>query len=108
MSTKAPLDLIPLKALFGTARVLASGSAKSGRTYGDWIKLPLDETFVGKLLRHLADTQTLGGVCTVESLATADADSGMPAIDHLLANLIIVRAMMIRDGLLPADPGSNQ
>jgi hypothetical protein len=107
---KAPLDLVPLQTLCGAARVLAHGNSRphpgtnKPRAPGDFIELPLTGKFYASLLRHVMDMQKLHGVVSPESLAVRDRDSGLPVIDHVICNAIIIRAMLIRDGLLPVDP----
>lgn len=103
---KAPIDLIPLRALIGAARVLEYGnSRKDGRQPGDFIDRPLDGVFYASTLRHTMELQRLQGGVTLETLAARDVDSGLPVIDHIITNLLIIRALAIRDDILPEDPG---
>ncbi len=105
---KPPLGILPLRALVGAARVLANGDAKHAP--GDWIKIPLLQAlkvYTDAELRHRSATQELSGLFTAESFSNLDAESGLPHIDHQIMNLIILRALMIRDGILPEDPGSD-
>lgn len=104
-TTKAPLDLVPLRALVGAARVFEHGNTKKNREPGDFIKRDLDGVFFASLIRHTAEIQALGGVVTLQSLATKDADTDLPTIDHIICNALILRTLLIRDGLLPVDPG---
>lgn len=109
---KAPLDLVPLASLVGCSRVLQHGNARPHpgtdrqRAPGDFIELPLDGKFFASLFRHVMDMQLINGTVTPETLARRDKDSGLPVIDHVITNAIIMRAMLIRDGLLPVDPGA--
>jgi hypothetical protein len=109
---KAPLDLVPLRALVGAARVLAHGNTKvidgKPRAPGDFIERPLDGVFFASTLRHTMELQLLNGTVNAESLAALDADTKLPAIDHLICNLVIIRTMLIRDGVLPVDPGAGK
>jgi hypothetical protein len=107
---KAPLDLVPLKTLVGASRVLQHGNSRpkpgttEPRAPGDFIERKLGGNFFASLLRHVMDMQPLNGVVTPETLAKLDRDSKLPVIDHVICNAIIIRAMLIRDGLLPVDP----
>jgi hypothetical protein len=105
---KAPIDLVPLRALVGAARVFAHGNTKKNRVAGDFIERPLDGAFYASTMRHTMDLQELRGVVTPQSLAARDADTDLPTIDHLICNLLIIRTMLIRDGLLPVDPGDGR
>lgn len=114
---KAPLDLIPLRALVGPARVFAHGNTKikqdgtehpKPRAPGDFIERPLNGVFFASLLRHVMEMQLLPGIVSPESLACRDHDTDLPTIDHVICNLLIIRTMLIRDGLLPVDPGAGR
>lgn len=109
---KAPLDLVPLRSLVGVARVLAHGNTKvidgKRRAPGDFIERPLDGVFFASYLRHTMELQLLNGTVTKESLAARDKDTDLPTIDHAICNLLIMRTMLIRDGLLPEDPGPGR
>lgn len=105
---KAPIDLIPLRALIGAARVLEYGnSRKDGRQPGDFIDRPLDGVFYASTMRHTMELQRLQGGVTLETLAARDADSNLPVIDHIITNLLILRTLAIRDGVLPEDPAAH-
>lgn len=101
---KAPIDLIPLRALVGAARVLEHGNTKKDRKPGDFIDRPLDGVFYASLLRHTMDLQRLQGGVDFDTLAALDVESGLPVIDHIITNLLILRTMLIRDDVLPEDP----
>lgn len=102
---KAPIDLIPLRALVGAARVLEHGNTRKDRKPGDFIDRPLDGVFYASTMRHAMELQRLQGGVSTETLAARDTDSGLPVIDHIICNLLILRTMAIRDGVLPEDPG---
>lgn len=114
---KAPLDLVPLRALIGAARVFAHGNRKEKldgtpwpkqRQPGDFIERALDGVFYASTLRHVMEMQKLNGTVTPESLAVRDRDTDLPTIDHVICNLLIIRTMLVRDGLLPEDPGEGR
>lgn len=110
---KAPLDLVPLRALVGAARVLAHGNTKrkpdgTPRAPGDFIERPLDGVFFASYLRHTMELQLLNGTVTPASMAVRDVDTDLPTIDHAICNLLIIRTMLVRDGLLPEDPGAGR
>ena len=101
---KPRLDIVPLRALKGVARVLTFGLSKRGHAaYVDDSRGP--EDFIGKCQRHLAALQTLGGEFTPDTLSTPDAESGLPELDHAISNLLMLRAKLIEAGVLPEDPG---
>lgn len=103
---KVPLTLLPLHALVGPARVAAYGAR--GYAPGNYIEQPLDTALAaydsGRLRHHIACTP-LNGVVTAQSYAALDEESDLPHIDHEIMNLLILRTLMIRDGVLPEDPG---
>lgn len=102
---KPPIGLIPMRALVGTARVMEAGNV--GRAPGNFVEIPLADgvrAFDDAFARHRLSMQPLSGVVTPASLAAIDPDSGLPAIDHLIANLLILRTLMIRDNVLAEDP----
>ncbi len=105
---KAPLDLVPLRALVGAARVFEHGNTKKDRKPGDFIKRELNGVFFASLMRHTMEIQALAGVVDLESLAALDADTDLPVIDHIICNALILRTLLIRDGLLPVDPGPGR
>jgi hypothetical protein len=106
---KVPLNLIPLGALKGVARVFQHGAAKYAP--GNFL-LATDadaaNRYVGALLRHVADAQRPDGLFDLESLKHLDVESGLPEIDHALASLIMLRAQLVERGALPADPGVSK
>jgi hypothetical protein len=105
-SGKVRLDLLPLRALMGVARVLEYGSHKYAK--GNWYTAADDEypdRYVGGVLRHLSSAQRPDGTFNRHSLAALDLESGLPELDHMLTGLIILRGLLTKHGVLPADPG---
>ena len=97
---KNPLNKVPLKALQGTALALEFGDS----TYegeGNWIVKPADQTTLtqnfGSIMRHLSDLQNLNGTFTLGSVHNVDVASKLYSIDHLIARLLIVRAIFIKE-----------
>jgi len=105
---KVPMALIPLKALFGTARVFAYGAKKYEP--GNWRRATVEdgaiERYVGGGLRHLADCQNDDGTWDLAQLARLDDESGLPQLDHLICGLIMLRGIATKAGM-PADPGEG-
>lgn len=107
--TKPPLGIVPMRGLVGVSRVLEDGYVHYAP--GNWAEQPLDaaaQAYDNAEQRHRAQSQPLNGLMTPESLATIDPDSGLPHIDHQIAGLVILRSLMIRDGVLPEDPGMGK
>ena len=105
-SGKVPLDLVPLASIKGAARVFGYGAKKYAK--GNWYTATDDEfgaRYAGGALRHLADAQRPDGTFDFESLAALDVESGLPEIDHMLCGLMMLRGLLIKRGVLPADPG---
>lgn len=104
---KVPLAMVPLKALMGAARVFGYGAKKYAK--GNFLKATMEdgagERYPSGALRHLAEIQNLDGTFDTKSLAEPDDESGLPHIDHWICGLIMLRAIMIKEGVLPADPG---
>lgn len=103
---KVPLDLIPLRTLKGAARVFEYGAKKYAR--GNWYSATDDEfthRYVGGALRHLSDAQNPDGTFDFESMCARDLESGLPEIDHLLCGLMMLRGLLTKRNVLPADPG---
>ena len=107
---KAPLDMVPLRSLKGAARVLRYGTKKY-RTQGNFLSATLGDgaggRYHGAALRHLSECQEPSGVFSVESLAAIDDESGLPHIDHMICGLLMLRAILVKDGALPEDPGEG-
>jgi hypothetical protein len=105
---KVPLGIVP-RATAGIARVLEDASVVYAK--GNFLAQPLAdaiEAYDSAMLRHRAACTPLSGIVTPESYASLDDDSGLPHIDHMLAGLLILRTLMIRDGVLPEDPGMGK
>lgn len=103
---KVRMDLIPLKALQGAARVFEYGAQKYAK--GNWYCATDDEfteRYTGAALRHLTDAQNDDGTFDMDSLANVDAESGQPQIDHIICGLIMLRGLLTKRGVLAADPG---
>ena len=106
---KVQLNMMALRALKGCTRVFTFGGKKY--KVGNYLKATMADgagaRYMGALLRHMADLQGLDGQFTPESLANLDPESGLPHIDHMLCGLIMLRAIMIKDGVLAEDPGEG-
>jgi len=107
---KVPLQMIPLKALYGAARVFAYGRKKHGA--GNFLRATMKdgagERYAGADLRHLSERQNLNGIWDDKSLAARDEESGLPHIDHEIATLLMKRAILVKEGVLPLDPGEGK
>lgn len=106
---KAILGLLPIRALFGVARVFGYGAKKyaPGNFHTATLADGAGQRYVGAALRHLSEMQEPNGLHTPASLAAIDDESGLPHIDHVLAGMMMLRAIMIKDGALAADPGEG-
>ncbi len=105
-AAKAPLGIVPMRALVGVARVMEDAGAKYAP--GNFMAQHVSDavqSYDSAQLRHRAQCQPLSGIMTPDSFAEFDDDSGLPHIDHMIAGLLILRALLIRDGVLPEDPG---
>lgn len=104
---KPPLALIPFIWLYGVARVLAYGAVKyaKGNHYTATLDDGAGERYAGATQRHLADMQEPDGTWSRTSLAARDHESGLPSIDHAICSLGILRGILVKEGVLPADPG---
>lgn len=106
---KVPLDMIPLQALKGAARVIQHGGVKYKP--GNFLKAMIADgaisRYAGAWLRHMADMQDLDGQWLL-NFTHLDEESGLPEIDHLLTGIIMARAILIKEGRLPADPGLSK
>lgn len=108
-SGKVPLNLLPLRALKGVARVFGYGAKKYAK--GNWYTADDGEIanrYAGGFLRHLADAQNPDGTFDFECLKALDAESGLPEIDHALCGLIMLRGLLAKHGALPWDPGEGK
>lgn len=108
-ATKVPLDMVPLHALKGAARVFQHGAYKYAP--GNFLKATIADgavaRYTGALLRHLADMQDADGRW-LDNFDSLDMESGLPEIDHMIAGLLMTRAIMTQAGKLPADPGMSR
>lgn len=105
---KVPLNLLPLSALKGAARVFGYGAKKYAlgnfHTADD---SEIANRYVGGCLRHLADCQRPDGLFDWNSVAALDKESGLPELDHAICGLLMLRALAVKHGALPADPGEG-
>lgn len=103
---KPPLGMIPDSALTGAARVFGYGAVKYAP--GNFLQASLEDgagaRYISAARRHLAAMQQPNGLWSAESLGRLDDESGLPHIDHAICSLIMLRAIMIKDGALPEDP----
>lgn len=108
-ATKPPLGNVPDHALVGVSRVLEDSAVKYAP--GNFLAQPIEdaiEAYDSGWLRHRLRCRPLSGVVNAAAYAALDDDSGLPHIDHMIAGLIILRTLMIRDGVLPEDPGMGK
>lgn len=107
---KAILGLLPIRALCGVARVFGYGAKKyaAGNFHTATLADGAGQRYVSAALRHLLEMQEPNGLHTPSSLAALDDESGLPHIDHVLAGMVMLRAIMIKDGALPIDPGEGK
>lgn len=106
-AAKPPLNLIPLSALVGVARVFGYGAKKYA--LGNFLRATDDDIgnrYIGGVLRHCAALQRPDGLYDLESLSTLDSESGLPEIDHMLCGLIMLRAILVTRGALHVDPAA--
>lgn len=106
-ANKAPLGLVPQKALVGPARVYGYGARKyvAGNYYNATLEDGAGQRYVSAAMRHLAEMQLHNGLHTPESLAALDPESGLPHLDHVICGLMMLRTIMVKCGALPVDPG---
>lgn len=97
---KPPLDLIPLSALVGIARVFGFGARKYERD--NW-KLAADEGAVsrykGAILRHLAGME--------KDPQAIDEESGLPHVYHLGCSVVMLIGLLHLHHGMPQDPGEG-
>lgn len=109
-AAKAPLGMIPLRALTGTARVFQYGGKKYAP--GNFLLASKDDgaldRYASALLRHLEGMQDPNGLFTAATVAEVDEESGLPHIDHAICSLIMLRSIAMKDGLLKVDPGQGK
>jgi hypothetical protein len=104
---KIPLELIPFGAMKGPSRVFGYGKNKHG--HGNFHNAHLNDgaadRYIGGLLRHIAEMQEANGKFTAKSIVHLDDESGLPDIDHAICGLLMLRAIMVKSGVLSEDPG---
>lgn len=106
---KAPLELLPMRALVGAARAFQHGACKYSP--GNYMHATVADGAVGRymgaVMRHISAMQDASGEW-VYSYSNKDSESGLPEIDHVIAGLIMLRAILIGESVLPADPGISK
>lgn len=106
---KVPLFAVTLRELFGIARVKAYGGKKHG--WGNYLKACLSDgagdRYVAAGMRHLQQMQNDDGTWDAKSLSALDEESGLPHIDHLLCSFLMLRGILVKDGVLKLDPGEG-
>jgi hypothetical protein len=107
---KPPLATVPKCSLIGASRVFAHGAAKyePGNFIQGRVADGAIERYANAAERHLEGMQNGNGTWTASNVTALDADSGLPHIDHLICSLLILRAILIKDGVMPADPGAGK
>jgi hypothetical protein len=108
-ANKSPVGIVPMHPLLGVARVLEDSAVKYAPF--NYMAQPLADalsSYDSAELRHRIECTSLGGEVTLETYATPDGDSGIPHIYHRIADLLILASLMIRDGVISADPGMGQ
>ena len=108
-SRKTPLGLIPVKALYGAARVFEYGARKyqPGNFFEAFLNDGAGPRYIDAALRHLGEMQEPNGMHTDASLAELDPESGLPHIDHAICGLIMLRTIMVKSEALRYDPGEG-
>lgn len=92
---KPKVGLLPAEALFLVARTMAYGNGQNGRSPGDWKQVYATgdpaklEELREKALRHLLQLQD----------ETFDQESGLHHAAHAAADLLILLACWIKNGL---------
>lgn len=98
---KVPMDLIPLSALQGMARVFGYGARKYEED--NW-KLAKDKGAIRRyksaILRHYTGMEG-------DPMAL-DEESGLPHIDHLMCSLVMLRGLLNLHHGAKADPGEGK
>lgn len=111
---KPPLHWIPLWALQGVSRVFGYGAKRYDP--GNWLLASRETTrqalddYLSAALRHIAALQEPGLTeeatdALLTDFAELDEESGLPHIDHILCGLMMLRGILIKRGILAADPG---
>lgn len=107
--SKAPLGIVPMHPLKGVSRVFEDSDVKYAP--GNFMEQACADALAAydsADLRHRLESMPLSGRVTPESYATLDPDSGLPHIFHRISDLLIIATLMIRDGLIPEDPGMGK
>lgn len=101
-SLKPRLALIPIRALNGIARVFEYGAKKyaPGNFLNATLKDSPGERYISATLRHLSEVQQEDGQITPTSLAAKDSESGLPHLFHAVCSLIMLIAILIKEGVL--------
>jgi hypothetical protein len=108
-ASKAPVGIVPMHPLFGMSRVLEDSAVKYAPfNYMAQSLVDALESYDNAVLRHRILCTELGGRVTPETYAALDDDSGLPHIFHMIDGLMILATLMIRDGVLPLDPGTGK
>lgn len=97
---KVPIWLVPIRALFGAARVFAYGIKKYAK--GNYVKCPANvavERYGGATIRHLTEMQNERFI---------DDESGLPHLDHAICSLVMLREILVVNDVMPADPGEGK
>jgi len=104
---KAPLWLIAQQCLLGVARVFQYGAKKYKP--GNWHQATLAdgaaERYISAAARHQVEMQGADGLFTRETLAARDDESGGYHLDHAICSLLMLRGILIKEGVMVADPG---
>lgn len=99
---KPPLDLLPLSALEGAARVFAYGAQKYAP--GNYLLATAADgacsRYVAAALRHISAMQHPSGLVDVGSVIAKDPESTLPHIDHTICGLVMLRAILMKAGAL--------
>ncbi len=107
---KPKFAMIPLSALTGLARVFAYGGKKYAP--GNFLQAKFEdgapERYLSAVFRHWSRMQEATGLFTRKSLAALDDESGLPHIDHAICGLIMLRQILVKDLILPEDPGEGK
>lgn len=109
-AAKPPLQMLPLRAYIGPTRVTQYGRKKYAP--GNYLRATLEdgcgERYAGAALRHLAAMQEDNGLWSRESLGRLDVESGLPELDHAICSLIMLRSILVKEGVLAEDPGEGK
>lgn len=106
---KPAMFLIAWRSLIGVARVSAYGAKKylPGNWYNATLADGAGERYLSAAGRHLMEMQLPNGTCTRESLGALDHESMLPHIDHAISSMIMLRGLLVKESVLPQDPGEG-